>query len=328
MEVKEANGGTRVVGPSVGAAPPGKFLPLPGPGEQYEGRVENLTDPFELPRDFTKESLRPRGWDRFVINPESRYLSYYEVLTMCCVLYTAIVEPLKVAYLVDILQGTDTFLDVFFVMDIFVQCFCGFPEKGGGSRFPVMDFRTVFATYCRTWFAIDLIAAVPFDRFVASDQTSVVVRLPGLIKTVRLLKLKRIMRKWSSLSIGPLLKVGTVLFMWMLSAHWFACAFFMIGWYGCRGYNETWVTVYWPELAPSVRTPPLAPLCSTPSRTPAPLTPPLHRTPCSYSSCPPRASRASHGLPRLPRLPRFPRPPSPASIGRSAILRARTPTLR
>ena len=224
---------------------------------------------------------------------------------MFCVLYTAIVEPLKVAYLVDIFPDADTFLDVFFVLDIFVQCFCGFPEAGGGSRFPVMDFRTVFATYCKTWFAIDLIAAVPFDRFTSTNTTSVAVRLPGLIKTVRLLKLKRIMRKWNALSIGPVLKVGTVLLMWMLSAHWFACVFFMIGWYGCNSYEHTWITVYWPEMSSAVRTPPLV-LCSIAhSRSAsAPSTEPIlilpSHTPCaSHASHASRTSHASEALPPL-----------------------------
>ena len=48
----------------------------------------------------------------------------------------------------------------------------------------------VFANYMRTWFLIDLIAAVPFDRFFASEDASAIIRAPGLIKTVRLLKLR------------------------------------------------------------------------------------------------------------------------------------------
>ena len=72
--------------------------------------------------------------------------------------------------------------------------------------------------------------------------------MPGLIKTVRLLKLRRIMRKWNSLSYGPLLKVFTILGMWLLCAHWVACVFFIIGWYTCGFYTETWITMYWPQM--------------------------------------------------------------------------------
>lgn len=55
------------------------------------------------------------------------------------------------------------------------------------------------------------------------------MRLPGLIKIVRLLKLRRTLRKWNSLSYGPLLKVITIICGWLLVAHWFACGWFILG---------------------------------------------------------------------------------------------------
>ena len=35
----------------------------------------------------------------------------------------------------------------------------------------------------------------------------------------------RIMRKWNSLSYGPVLKVMTILGFWILAAHWVSCCF-------------------------------------------------------------------------------------------------------
>jgi len=221
---------------------------LPG-GRRTSFSEKPNGDDGTLPIILTKENLKAKGMNRIVVHPDNPVRSVFELIIMFCVLYTAVVEPLKVAYLIDILPLIDVFLDVIFVFDICFQCFCGFHEFGGGQRFPVMDFRIVITHYCRSWFVIDLVAAVPFDRFVNSTSTSVFPRLPGLIKTVRLMKLKRIMRKWNSLSFGPVLKVGTVLLIWMLAAHWFACVFFMIGWYGCAIYKETWITTYWPEMS-------------------------------------------------------------------------------
>jgi uncharacterized membrane protein HdeD (DUF308 family) len=98
------------------------------------------------------------------------------------------------------------------------------------------------------------------------------LRLPGVIKTIRLLKLRRIMRKWNSLAIGPLLKVFTILFFWVLAAHWVACTFFIIGWYTCGLFNETWITMYWPDMRDSCfggQPPDPAVITSTPSPTSA-----------------------------------------------------------
>lgn len=205
--------------------------------------------PVELPVTFSKNDLKPRGLDRVVIHPDNRFKSLFEVFIIFCVLYTAVVEPLKVTYLLTLSPTVDDFLDIIFAFDIVFQCFCGYHDSGG-QRFPVLIWRMVLRKYVQTWFFIDLVAAVPFDRFVATDSTSVVVRVPGLIKTVRLLKLRRIMRKWNALSYGPLLKVLTILGMWVLVAHWVACTFFIIGWYTCGDHSDTWITLYWPELKP------------------------------------------------------------------------------
>lgn len=206
--------------------------------------------PDELPVSFSKYDLAPKGIDRFVIHPDNKFKSIFEVFIIFCVLYTAVVEPLKVTYVLTILPEVDDFLDLIFAFDIFFQCFCGYHDSGG-QRFPVLHFREVVTNYARTWFFIDLVAAVPFDRFFNSENGSVLIRVPGLIKTVRLLKLRRIMRKWNALSFGPLLKVITILGFWVLCAHWVACIFFIIGWYSCGGApgeDDTWVTVYWPGM--------------------------------------------------------------------------------
>ena len=52
----------------------------------------------------------------------------------------------------------------------------------------------------------------------------------GLIKIIRLLKLRRTMRKWNGTSYGPLLKVVTIVCGWLLLAHWAGCGFFILGW--------------------------------------------------------------------------------------------------
>ena len=73
----------------------------------------------------TREDLRRRNTDWFVIHPDNRLKSAYEVFIAACVLYTAIMEPVKVTYVVDFGLGWDIALDVLFVLDIFVQFVSG-----------------------------------------------------------------------------------------------------------------------------------------------------------------------------------------------------------
>jgi hypothetical protein len=206
----------------------------------------------ELPATFSKADLVPVGSDRFVIHPDNTFKNVWEIFILFAVLFTTFVEPLKVCYGVKILESLDVFVDICFVLDIVLNFFCGFNDSGG-NRFPVLIFRLVARRYAQTWLAIDVVAAVPFDRFFNSSSqssggSSVLVRLPGLIKTVRLLKLKRIMSKWNAYTFGPTLKVMTVLGLWLLSAHWVSCGFFLLGWYRCGETTETWVTKYWVEM--------------------------------------------------------------------------------
>ena len=50
-----------------------------------------------------------------------------------------------------------------------------------GKRFPVLNLHTVALTYTRTWFSVDLVAAIPFDRFVptaAVGDADLAIRVP------------------------------------------------------------------------------------------------------------------------------------------------------
>ena len=248
--------------------------------------------PSDLPSSFSKEDLKPKGWDRLVIHPDNRFKvclvhlyptqrpvtvarsgrahtslldgtfprslalprtslyrqpaltrtmvcpqSVFEVFIIFCVLYTAIVEPLKVTYMLNvmtprlspliphtrtrygrwtslgsyvwgirwrraggggrvrilshqtrphpfprpglrqILPVLDDYLDIIFAFDIFFQCFCGYHDSGG-QRFPILVFKLVIIKYMKTWFFIDLIAAVPFDRFFTSATNAAVSARP------------------------------------------------------------------------------------------------------------------------------------------------------
>ena len=115
----------------------------------------------------------------------------------------------------------------------------------------------------------DVLAAIPFDSIVPK------LRAVALVKTIRLVKVRRILKKYNEMSIGPFLKVFSILFFWVLCAHWMACGFFVIGWATC-GYHigdghtnvsevdcsirgssceGNWITTYWPIMSDTCGTP-------------------------------------------------------------------------
>ena len=62
----------------------------------------------------------------------------------------------------------DRLVDVFFILDIFFNFFTGFTISGK----MIMDPRRIASQYIRTWFALDVIASVPFDLLVTTDVES------------------------------------------------------------------------------------------------------------------------------------------------------------
>ena len=99
--------------------------------------------------------------------------------------------------------------------------------------------------YAKGWFVVDLVAVIPWERIWSR------LMVLKLIKTVRLLRLRRLLAHTKLMAGGNVLRVVLILWFWLLVAHWFACAFFALAWYCCGDPNvywykvpATWVTTY------------------------------------------------------------------------------------
>ena len=89
---------------------------------------------------------------------------------------------------------------------------------------------------------MNIVAVIPWENI--SGRLSFL----KLIKTVRLLRLRRLLAHTKLMSGGNVVRVVLILLFWLLFAHWFACGFFALGWSMCGEeswqYPETWVTTY------------------------------------------------------------------------------------
>ena len=106
-------------------------------------------------------------------------------------------------------DGTELFLNWIFIFDVCLQFCHGYIERG----YPVMRFRLVARRYINTWFVFDLLAAIPWERMVS--QLSAV----SLIKTIRLVRIRRLMSGLSVFAGGNLIRVFVILFFWLLVSH-------------------------------------------------------------------------------------------------------------
>ena len=143
------------------------------------------------------------------------------------------------------------------------QLLHGYYDRG----FPVLELRYVARQYATTWLAFDLIVSFPYVRLArlspdhvgsssggGSDSVSRAIELLSLMKCLRVIRLPRVLRKSFSklLGGGTLVRVVLILLVWVMVAHFFACAWFAVGWYqnACVGgaFTSTWVSEYWPQL--------------------------------------------------------------------------------
>ena len=105
----------------------------------------------------------PKGIDRFVISPGNRLIWGFDCMIAVCVLTTAIVTPMEVAYGTRVLGlGVDVAIDVLFLVDMALQSVHGYQDGG----YPVLSLRRVGLRYAHSWLLIDLVAVLPWE-FIA-----------------------------------------------------------------------------------------------------------------------------------------------------------------
>ena len=189
---------------------------------------DTLTAGIELPGT-------PKGIDRFVIRPGNRLVEFFDLVVGICVLYSSIVAPMVVAYKAVVLNDLEYAFDALFTFDMLLQFVCGYMERG----YPVLSLKAVAHRYATTWFIVDLIAVIPWEHLSDDDLSFL-----ALIKTVRLLKLRRLLNRMMTSEAGNVVRVVVILSVWLLITHWSACGFFALGDRFCGNGKTTWVTVY------------------------------------------------------------------------------------
>ena len=151
--------------------------------------VSTLTPP---PKSGIARAARTDYWDRYVIDVDSRARWAAETIVMVGVLYTAIYMPLQLGFGLPLVRAVDGVVTAIFCCDVMLQFFYAYVDEG----FPVNSLRKCARRYASSWFVVDLVAAFPFYLMGAGLDSL------QLIKTVRLLRLRRLIAKRTARSSG------------------------------------------------------------------------------------------------------------------------------
>ena len=96
------------------------------------------------------------------------------------------------------LTGVNVFLDVWFIIDVILNFRTGYVDHG----VMVMDATLIAKNYSRTYFFIDFVASVPWERLIMEGNTSTggarkSLKLTKYFKIPKLLRMTRVIRFFS-----------------------------------------------------------------------------------------------------------------------------------
>jgi len=185
--------------------------------------------------------VRLRRMSKYLLNPHSKYMQYWDFVILFAMLFTATVSPYEVCliwdsdFAIDGLFVVNLIINLIFLADTISQFFLPYkesPKKGGQM---VKNHRRIAIHYIETWFVIDLVSVIPFDYItlgieidpsnVSLIQSISLLRLMRLIKLVRILRASRIFARWeNSISLrSSTRELITLLSLIVFTLHLFSC---------------------------------------------------------------------------------------------------------
>lgn len=150
----------------------------------------------------------------------------WDLLMLTWVLFDMTTIPLQLAWPHQIdgsaTDAIDVFIDGCFWIDMVLSFRTAFLDEQGDL---VADWRRIGRRYATSWFAVDLVATIPWSR-MASDRGGGAL---GVLKLPRLFRLSRLLQQLEGMRAANLMRAVKLLVGFFLVAHWVGCLWWIIG---------------------------------------------------------------------------------------------------
>lgn len=186
-----------------------------------------------------------RRW--WILHPEGQWIARWDVITSLMLIYTAIICPFEVAFLLNPprwLFVLNRLVDFIFLVDMgvsFITMYRVTTQKAIDVDFEWKHHpRDIAAHYLRGWFLVDLlsVASSTFDILPLTQEPNAsergtsnlkalrMIRTLRLVKLVRLIRVSRILKQWETRIAMPYssLTLAALFVAVILAVHYFACA--------------------------------------------------------------------------------------------------------
>ena len=165
-----------------------------------------------------------------MIHPENRLKGFWDFFVLAITVFAALEIPLSIVFNLTARAAfslSSWLIAVVFIIDIIVNFNTAF--QAGGKT--VTDRKAVSLKYIRSWFGIDLAAALPVGLLLTMLSTPVsgIFALLRLNPLLKLPHVSRTLRKIGGNNINPAILRLILLFFWiLLTAHLVACGWIFI----------------------------------------------------------------------------------------------------
>lgn len=153
----------------------------------------------EAEEERTALGPRPTHWlarlDRAtLVHPNRSFRVGWDVALVVVLAYIALVIPFRIAFLPPSdarwMEPLSHAITALFITDMVLNFRTGFIDPESGAV--VLDSPRIAGAYLRSWFAVDLVASVPWEWIFGSADVDNEGVSPQLLKVLRLLRLSRL----------------------------------------------------------------------------------------------------------------------------------------
>ena len=200
--------------------------------------TETEKEAFKRAHDKVKRQIERMG--RTTISPQSKFLKYWDVVTLFALLWTAFITPFEVGFLTEgesylnVLFIANRIVDSVFLTDMVLAFFIPYRNAISKGGMWVFNNAKIAKNYMRSWFALDLLTGIPFDFIISfalgeggegTGSMLQMLRVMRIAKLARILRASRIYKRWIDY-IGISYAAQALLRFLILTcvlAHWMAC---------------------------------------------------------------------------------------------------------
>ncbi|XP_052838200.1 potassium voltage-gated channel subfamily H member 8 isoform X3 [Drosophila gunungcola] len=164
---------------------------------------------------------------RLILPHYGVFKGIWDWVILVATFYVALMVPYNAAFAKADRQPmvSDVIVEALFIVDILLNFRTTFVSRKGEV---VSNSKQIAINYFRGWFALDLLAALPFDHLYASDLYDGEESHIHLVKLTRLLRLARLLQKIDRYSQHTAMILTLLMFSFTLAAHWLACIWYVI----------------------------------------------------------------------------------------------------